>query len=225
MPLKQPTQEWEAFPHSIPPNLGVLSVLGLRGSRKPLFLMHGEPFLSCVILGVFEFTKPMSYPWGPIRGLPSLVSSTSSSQVACEAGCSGILCSGVCMCVCACVHVRACADEVRRREIWPKEDRCWEALPGTGSGLTSKPSLRVLWEAFPTQTLPSLESPGSLCVARGSGGPQSPATGLIGLSGHLMAPACCMLTSGNCTEISITAVQIAGVAGQTEKPHQARNDF
>lgn len=73
------------------------------------------------------------------------------------------------MCVCLCVRV--CADEVRRREICPKEDGCWGAFPGTGSGLTSKPLLLVLWEAFPTQALPFSESPGSLCVARGAGGP------------------------------------------------------
>lgn len=77
-----------------------------------------------------------------------------------------------------------------------------------------------LVRGFPTQALPFSESPSSLYVARGAGGPWSATTSLIGLSGHLMAPACCMLTSRNCTEISITAVQIAGVAGQTEKAHQ-----
>lgn len=62
MLLKQPSPEWELFPHC-------LHHLGLRGLRKLHLLVHREPLISYAILGVFELTEPVCpAPQGQAQG-------------------------------------------------------------------------------------------------------------------------------------------------------------
>lgn len=109
MPLKQPSQGWGIIPPYFPFVLGMLSVPGLRGLRELHLLVHKEPPISCVILGVFELTEPTCSPIpysGPSSGLLTLVLvSSSSSQEACGLGAQGHRAGG------------RCADEAREREL------------------------------------------------------------------------------------------------------------